>query len=115
MIDITDPQPPKRERDRERQIKSEKEKRNQTGERGGRANENIRMVQGKGNDVMGRQKCAELGFPPIHASGRSGISLGEPEPSQSEMDQARTPLQLLLRSTTEYLNQVDWFPYACPM
>ena len=52
------------------------------------------MVQGKGNDVMGRQKCAELGFPPIHASGRSGISLGEPEPSLRAMGQERTPLEL---------------------
>ena len=84
----------RKETDREKRERERREKRNQTWERGGRANENIRMVQGKGNDVMGRQKCAELGFPPIHASGRSGISLGEPEPSLRAMGQERTPLQL---------------------
>ena len=50
MIDISDP-PPSKKRDRQRDKRErerEKEKRNQTWERGGRANKNIRMVLREG-------------------------------------------------------------------
>lgn len=89
----------RKETDREKRERERREKRNQTWERGGRANENIRMVQGKGNDVMGRQKCA-------------GISLGEPEPSQREMDGPGTDATYILLLLLHITNR--WIDSICP-
>ena len=61
---------------------------------------------------MWRQKCAELGFPPIHASGRSGISLGEPEPSQREMDGPGTDATYILLLLLHITNR--WIDSICP-